>query len=133
MSDSTNNQPPRSWKAKFADAARGLAMAVRRQSSFVVHLSAAAAVVVAAITVGMNRIEWCLLLGCIAAVLVAEMFNTALELIAKAVTRDANPHIRAALDVAAATVLVVAIGAAMIGAILFLNRLAFVLGWWSAE
>jgi diacylglycerol kinase len=75
----------------------------------------AAAVVVAAAAVRASLVEWGLLVLCIAVVLAAEMFNTALEHLGRAITREENADIREALDMAAGAVLVVSIGAAVVG------------------
>ncbi|NQU23523.1 MAG: diacylglycerol kinase family protein, partial [Candidatus Nealsonbacteria bacterium] len=53
----------------------------------------------------------------------AEMFNSALESLAKAITDQFDPHVRTALNVGSAAVLVASIGAAIVGAIIFLNQL----------
>jgi diacylglycerol kinase len=76
----------RRWKRKFADAFRGLREGVRGSSSFVAHFVIAAAVLVAAAGLRMDAVQWCVLLLCIAGVLAAEMFNTALEAMARAIT-----------------------------------------------
>ncbi len=122
--------PAHSWTRKFGNAFRGVKLGVRGQSSFFVHFFAAAAVVAAALALSCNLVEWCLLTGAIAAVLVAEMFNTALERTAKAVDQRHNPHLRDALDIGSAAVLLAAIGAVVLGAIVFLHRLGATLGWW---
>jgi diacylglycerol kinase len=71
-----------------------------------------------------------LLVLCIAGVLVAEMFNSALELMAKAITSEENPYLGNSLDIGSAAVLVASIGAAVVGAIVFGHRLGVLLGWW---
>ena len=53
-------------------------------------------------------------------VLVAEMLNTAMEVLAKAVDPDVNPHVRDALDIGSAAVLLAAAGAVVVGGIVFL-------------
>ena len=120
----------RSWGKKFGDAFRGLAVGVRGQSSFRVHFFFAAAVIVCAVVMRMPRLEWCVLLVCIATVLAAETFNSALELLAKAITEEHDPRLADALDIGSAAVLVASIGAALVGSILFLHRLGVLLGWW---
>ena len=45
----------------------------------------------------------------------AELFNSALEQLAKAITKEEDPHVRNGLDIASGAVLVAAIGAAVIG------------------
>jgi diacylglycerol kinase len=122
--------PSRSWADKFRDAFRGLKAGVRGQSTFVVHFFAAAAVIVAAAALRVDLREWCLLLLCITVVLVAEMFNSALESMAKAINRQSDPHLGNSLDIAAAAVLAASIGASIVGAIIFANRLGILLGWW---
>ncbi|MEI6239503.1 MAG: diacylglycerol kinase [Planctomycetia bacterium] len=118
----------RTWVRKFADAFRGLSRAVRSQSSFAVHLAVAALVVALAAALRVSAAEWCLLAGAIAVVLAAEIFNTALESLARAFGPDRNPRIRDALDMASAAVLVAAGGAAVIGAIVFGSRLVTLVG-----
>lgn len=112
---------PRSWTAKFADAFRGVRDEIRTQSSFRVHFAAALAVVVAGLLLRVGFLEWSLLVLCITGVWVAEMFNTALEALARAVSEDAHPQIRLALDVASAAVLVASLGAAIVGALVLLH------------
>ena len=120
----------RSWADKFRDAFRGLKAGVRGQATFFVHFFAAAAVIAAAAVLRVDLYEWCLLLLCITVVLVAEMFNSALESMAKAITRQSHPHLGNSLDIAAAAVLAASIGAAVVGAIIFGNRVGILLGWW---
>lgn len=112
-----------SWIKKFRCAFRGIKLGVRGQSSFFVHFFFAAAVVAAAVALNVTITEWCILVGAIAAVLTTEMVNTSLEILAKAIDDRHNPLLRDALDIASAAVLVASIGAATIGAIIFLNRL----------
>ena len=126
------NQPPerasRTWAAKFRDAFRGVAIAVRGSSSFAVHLIAAVAVIGAAAALNLERLEWCILCGCIAAVLAAESLNSALESLARAVSDQYHPRVRDALDMGSGAVLVAALGAAAIGAMIFLPRLVALFG-----
>ena len=72
-----------SWVRKFRCAFRGAKLGVRGQSSFFVHFFAAAAVVAAALALGVTLVEWCILLACISAVLTAEMINSAIERLAQ--------------------------------------------------
>jgi diacylglycerol kinase len=120
----------RSWNQKFADAFRGLREGVRGGTSFRIHALIAAAVVIAAAALRMNPLEWCILLLCIAGVFAAELFNTALEAIAQAITRETNSHIRDALDIAAAAVLTAALGSVAVGLVLFGHRAGQLLKWW---
>ncbi|GHT25897.1 hypothetical protein FACS18942_02090 [Planctomycetales bacterium] len=116
-------QMKRTWKQKFADCFSGLSE-IRRQSSFYVHFTAAAAVIIAALLLGnFDTVRWSLLFLCIAVVITAEMLNTALELFARAVITSYNPNIRRALNTASAAVLIIAAGAAATGIVLFTESL----------
>jgi diacylglycerol kinase len=121
------HSPGRGWAEKFADAFRGVKIGLRGQVSFCVHLFFAAAVIVAGAVLRMELIEWCLLALCITTVLAAEMFNTALESMARAITDEVHPDLGNALDIGSAGVLLSAIGAVLVGAILFMHRLAVLL------
>lgn len=121
--------PERSWPDKFRDAFRGVKEGVRGQSSFFVHFFAAAVVLAAGVVLGINQVEWCLLVLCITAVLTTEMLNSALESMAKAITGESDPHLGNSLDIGSAAVLMASIGAATVGAVIFGRRVAELLGW----
>jgi diacylglycerol kinase len=120
----------RSWPRKFADAFRGLSRAVRSQSSFFVHLWVAAAVVAVAAVLRVSLVEWCLLIGAIGIVLVAEIFNTSIESLARALDTGRHPRVRDALDMASAAVLLSAVVAAVIGIAVFGHRAGVLAGFW---
>ncbi|MBC8352604.1 MAG: diacylglycerol kinase [Planctomycetes bacterium] len=115
--------PPHSFVSKFKCAFRGIALGVRDQSSFLVHLVAVILVVVAGVWLQVTSIEWCLLALGIAFVLTLELINSSIESLAKAVDRHHNEKLRDALDIASGAVLVSAIGSAVIGAVILLPRL----------
>ena len=77
-----------------------------------------------------SLIEWCVLAGAIGAVLAAEVINTSIEMLAKAVTREFDPFVRDALDIASAGVMVTVITAAVIGTLLIGNRVGILFKMW---
>ena len=113
----------RAWRQKFSDAFRGVAIGARGQSSFLVHAFCAVGVVVVAALANMSAWQWCTLLLCVVVVLVAEMFNTALEAMARAVSTEYHPQLRDALDIASGAVLLSAIGATVVGCIVLSSAL----------
>jgi diacylglycerol kinase (ATP) len=115
---------------KFRFAGRGLRRGVRSESNFFVHLFMAAAVIAAGSVLKCSPTEWCLLALAISTVLSAEMMNTALEHLAKAITERRNTFIGDALDMASASVLLASLGAATVGVLVLGGRLATLLGWW---
>ncbi len=103
--------------------------AFRTQNSFWVHLPVAVAVIIGAALHGVSRLEWAILILCIAVVLAAELFNSAIEHLAQAITDEESPHLRDALDVAGGAVLVASLGALTVGSLILLTRLAAALGF----
>ncbi|MDY0169527.1 MAG: diacylglycerol kinase [Thermoguttaceae bacterium] len=127
-----NTPAPRfGWCAKFRNAFRGIGLGIRGESSFKVHFFFGAAVMAAGMVLRIDDLrQWCLLLLCIAIVLSAELFNSALERMARAISKRHDPNLGAALDIGSAAVLAASIGAATVGTIIFLARLGELLGWW---
>jgi diacylglycerol kinase len=119
--------PDRTWRQKFRDAFRGLRCGLRDQSSFHVHAVVAVAVLACAAVLRATYLEWAALLLCIALVIVAEMFNTALEHLAKAVDRSRNVHLGNALDIGSAAVLLAACGSVAAGGLVLCVRFV---AWW---
>ncbi len=119
------------WYAKFRNAFRGLGLGVRGESSFRVHFFFAGAVLLAGLVLRLDDLrQWCLLLVCITMVLAAELFNSALERMARAVSDRHDANLGAALDIGSAAVLTASLGASAVGAVIFLARLGQLLGWW---
>ena len=72
---------------------------------------------------GLSKIEWCLIILCIFAVLAAEAFNTALEYLTDLVSPDYHVLAGKTKDVAAAGVLLTAFGAFIVGTIIYLPKI----------
>jgi diacylglycerol kinase len=103
----------------FRHAGRGLRWAVSSQANLRVHLAAAALVLVLALLFRFSSLEFVALLLCFAIVIAAELFNTTLEVLIDYAWPEHHPMIGRAKDVAAAAVLIAAIGAAAVGLLLF--------------
>lgn len=125
-----STRPRRLWRDKFRESARGLKLGIRGHSSFFVHFFFAALVVMTAIVLRCDPVEWCLLLGCIGLVLTAELFNSAVETIYRGLDELTKPRVRHCLDIAAGAVLLASITAAIIGCSVFLPKLASLLVHW---
>ena len=117
--------------ARLGFALRGVFTAFRLDQSFVEHLASAVPVIAAGIVLRVNLLEWCLLALCITAVVAAEMFNTAIEQLAKAVHPEQSPLVGTSLDVAAGGVLIASLGAAVVGCAIFGFRLGVLMKWWA--
>lgn len=71
----------------------------------------------------LSNSEWCILILTIASVLIAEGFNTAVELLADSITEKEHHLIGKAKDVAAGAVLIAAFASIIIGLLLFVPKL----------
>jgi diacylglycerol kinase len=88
-----------------------------------IHALAALLAIVAGFALSITAIEWCLIIGCIGLVFMAEVFNTAIETLTNLVSPEFNPLAGKTKDLAAGAVLIAAITAAVIGIIIFLPYL----------
>lgn len=117
MNAPENDFLPTTWLGKFGCAFRGVRVGIGAYgaASFAVHIPVMVGVLAYACWVGVTWEEWYLLLVCITVVLAAEMFNSSIEALARAVTKEYDPHIRDALDIASGAVFTAVIGAATVG------------------
>ena len=116
-------RPGRRWPEKFRDALRGLKLGIRGHSSFFFHFFAAALVIAVAAALQCAVLEWALLVGCIGAVLTAELFNSALETLFRGLDAPTKDRLTGVLDIAAGAVLLAGVTAAIVGGIVLGNRL----------
>ncbi len=119
--------PGRRWRDKFREAARGVKLGVRGHSSFSVHFFFAALTIAAGVVLECDRVEWCLLTGCIGLVITAELFNSAIETLFHGLDPESKARIDGCLDIAAGAVLVASGTALVIGAVVFAHRLVSLL------
>ena len=82
------------------------------------------AVLIAAFILKVNGIEFCVLILTIGSVWCAEAMNSAVERTVDLVTAEKKPLAKAAKDLAAGAVLILAAGSVIIGCIIFLPKIA---------
>ena len=99
----------------FAYAWAGLRTLLRTQHNAWIHAAATLLVMAAGAYFRLAASEWLWLVLAMTLVWTAEAFNTALELLADAVSQEQHPLIGRAKDVAAGAVLIAAFGALIIG------------------
>jgi diacylglycerol kinase len=101
----------RSFRYAFA----GWWYVLRTQHNAWIHALVSTAVFILGFWLQISRQEWAILLLTIMVIWMAEFLNTALEAVVDMVMPDHHPLAKVAKDVAAAAVLVGAIGATLIG------------------
>ncbi|MBZ4190424.1 diacylglycerol kinase [Niabella beijingensis] len=107
----------------FGYAGSGLKAAFLSEQNFRVHVVAAVLVVLMGAVFDVHAFEWLILIICVVMVMGMELLNTAVEKLCDRIMPEKDPGIRYIKDVSAAAVLVVAIGAAAAGLIIFIPRL----------
>lgn len=106
----------------FTYAMNGLRSVAGSEQNFRIHLFAGAIAVMLGFYLDITRLEWLLVIGCIAAVMSIEVMNTAIEKLCDIISPQYNEKIKIVKDLAAAAVLIVSAGALITGCIIFIPR-----------
>jgi diacylglycerol kinase (ATP) len=112
---------PKNSVDSFRYALNGVLLSFKTQRHIRFHFMMAVLVLAAGIVWGLRRAELLVLVVAISLVILAELFNTALETVVDLVTTDYHPLAKVAKDVAAGAVLVASVNAALVGVLLFLD------------
>jgi diacylglycerol kinase (ATP) len=103
------------WFTAADNATEGILLAAKTQRHLKFHLLAAFSVLLCCFVIGLDKLEFALVALITIVVIVAEMFNSALEAAVDLTTQEFKPLARTAKDVSAGAVLISAIGALVIG------------------
>lgn len=103
----------------FKYAMEGVAHVFRTQRHMRFHFLVLVMVLLAGLVFQLNRIEMLILLFTVTLVLMAEMFNTAIEAVVDLVTQSYHPLAKFAKDIAAGAVLITVLNALMVAFLLF--------------
>jgi diacylglycerol kinase (ATP) len=107
----------------FTHAFRGVGMMLGSQHNAWVHAGATVCTVAAGLALRISREDWCWIVLAITGVWMAEALNTAFEFLCDVASPEFHPLVKHAKDVAAGAVLICAIGAAIIGTLVFLPHM----------
>ncbi len=109
----------RSFKFAFS----GLRALLVHEHNSRIHLLAGVFAIVMGIVLHISLVEWSVLVGIMALVIVAEILNSAIESLADHLSPQYNPKIKMVKDYCAAAVLIASFAALVIGIIIFLPKL----------
>ena len=101
----------------FRFAGRGIVDLFRYENNAKVHLLIAGLVIPVGLWLRLTRVEWAVILTQIGLVWAAEAINTALEKLCDFVSPGLHPQIKAIKDMASGAVLILSIGAVVVGVI----------------
>ena len=117
-------RPTPSILETFNYAFQGVVHVLRTHRNMRIHFAIAAGVLIAALALGVSRLELIALLLSITFVLVAEMVNSAIEGAIDVATTAFDPMAKLAKDVAAGAVLIAAVNAIAVGYLVFSGTVA---------
>ncbi len=109
----------------FKYAFNGLFTAFKTERNMKIHIIIMLLVIIMGILLKISLLEWiiCIILFCI--VIAGELFNTVIETVVDMITPYKNEKAKIAKDISASGVLVLAIGSAIIGLIIFVPKINF--------
>ena len=107
----------------FAHAFRGIFTAFMSGINLRIQLFMGVVVVILGFILNISLSEWVVIVLCIGTVLAAEVMNSALEKFCDRVSTEKHPLIKAAKDMSAGAVLILAVMAAVVGLLIFLPKI----------
>ncbi len=107
----------------FIYAWQGVNYAFATQINFKVHSFSALAAIALGCFIGLSLMEWLWISAAILLVIVAELFNTALEVLVDLVSPEYNRKAGIVKDLSSAAVLLTAVLSAIIGICIFLPKI----------
>ena len=117
-----------SFWASLRYAISGVVYALFSQRNMKIHLIATILVVIAGLFFGLNRVEWALITLTITAVWAAEILNSSVDEIVDLVSPQFDVRAGRAKNMGAGAVLTTAVGAVIIGILIFVPRILCWLG-----
>lgn len=107
----------------FKYAIEGFISSFKTERNMKIHILAMILVIALGAYLKLTPTEWCIIAFAIALVIGAELFNTAIETIVDMISPQKNPKAKLIKDISAAAVLALAIGAAIVGLIIFIPKI----------
>ena len=107
----------------FKYAIQGILSSFKNERNMKIHVFIMILVVSAGIILKINKYEWIVCILCFAIVIGGELFNTAIETVVDMVMPYKNEKAKLAKDVSAGAVLILAMGAAICGLIIFVPKI----------
>ena len=107
---------------RFLNAFRGIKIVVATTKHFKVHLFFAIAALVLGFYFCISEMEWIAIIFAIGLVIMAEAFNTEIEIDIDLTSPEYHPYARDTKDVAAGAVLISAFVAVIVGLVIFIPK-----------
>ena len=111
------------FRKSFLFAIQGFRTAVVTERNIKVMLAVGALAVAAGLVLQIDLLSWAIILLCCAVVIMAELFNTAIETVVDLVSPEFHPLAGRAKDIAAAAVWFLSFVVAIVGVLVYANAL----------
>ena len=111
----------------FKYAFEGIVTSFKTERNMKNHVIMSILVIIFGLILKISKIEWIVCILAITIVIVAELFNTAIETVVDMITKEKNEKAKIAKDVSAGAVLITAIGAAITGLMIFAPKIITVI------
>ena len=111
------------FRKSFLFAIQGFRTAVTTERNIKVMLAVGALAVAAGLVIGLDLVSWAVILLCCAVVIMAELFNTAIETVVDLVSPEFHPLAGRAKDIAAAAVWFLSFVVAIVGVLVYANAI----------
>lgn len=111
------------FRKSFLFAIQGFRTAVATERNIKVMLAVGALAVAAGLVIGLDLVSWAVILLCCAVVIMAELFNTAIETVVDLVSPEFHPLAGRAKDIAAAAVWFLSFVVAIVGVLVYANAI----------
>jgi len=130
MKDKSNHFKNKAFQRlwSFRYAYQGIRHSVLKQANLRIHLFAAVVVIISGIWVKLEYFEWIAVIIVTVMVIAAELINTAIEELTNIISPEYQRRAGFVKDAAAGAVLIVAVGAAITGIMIFLPKLMYIAG-----
>jgi diacylglycerol kinase len=106
----------------FKHAINGITHVFKNEQNFKIHSIAAILVIIAGFFFSIDKTEWMIIIIAITSVITLELLNSAIEYLCNFVSPDYNNKIKIIKDASAGAVLISAIGAFILGLVIFVPK-----------
>lgn len=112
------------WVESFNNAIEGLIFVFKSQRNMKVHFTFVIVILLISVVLRVSFVDFLFIATAMTFVLIAEMFNSALELIMDMISESYHPLVRVAKDVSAGAVLIATINALIVGYLILAKYLS---------
>lgn len=107
----------------FKYAGKGFISSFKSERNMKIHIIIMFLIIILGILLKINKAEWITCIICFAIVISGELFNTTIEIVVDMITPYKDEKAKLAKDISASGVLVLAIGTAIVGSLIFVPKI----------